>query len=47
MYIGDSLRDFSEDFKVVANTTTVSSRNRVVDDAAARWGHDWFILPNP
>jgi 5'-nucleotidase (lipoprotein e(P4) family) len=47
MYIGDSLRDFSEDFKVVTGNTTVASRNRVVDDAAARWGQDWFILPNP
>jgi acid phosphatase len=47
MTIGDNLRDLSEDFKAVPGTTTVPGRGRLVDEAAARWGSDWFILPNP
>jgi acid phosphatase len=46
MYFGDSLRDFSEDFKVKPGVTN-ASRDRLVDEAAARWGADWFVLPNP
>ncbi len=47
MYFGDGLRDFSEAFKVVPGQTTVASRARQADEAAARWGNDWFVLPNP
>jgi 5'-nucleotidase (lipoprotein e(P4) family) len=47
MTFGDNLRDFSEDFKVSTGKTTIASRARLVDDTAARWGNDWFILPNP
>jgi acid phosphatase len=47
MYFGDNLRDFSEDFKVVPGKTTVVSRARLVDEAAARLGAEWFVLPNP
>jgi acid phosphatase len=45
MYFGDSLRDFSEEFKVKPGVTN-ASRDRLVDEAAARWGADWFVLPN-
>jgi 5'-nucleotidase (lipoprotein e(P4) family) len=47
MYVGDNLRDFSEDFRAVPGKTTADSRTRQVDEAAAHWGADWFILPNP
>jgi acid phosphatase len=47
MYFGDGLRDFSEGFKVVPGQTTIATRARQVDAAAARWGNDWFVLPNP
>jgi 5'-nucleotidase (lipoprotein e(P4) family) len=43
--VGDNLRDFSEEFKVGPNTT-IASRFKAVDEHAARWGNDWFILPN-
>jgi 5'-nucleotidase (lipoprotein e(P4) family) len=45
MFFGDSLRDFSETFKVKPGVTN-ASRDRLVDEAAAHWGSDWFVLPN-
>jgi acid phosphatase len=57
MFIGDNLRDFSEtEFaakKAPEGATLdwflveIKRRLTEVDKAAAHWGRDWFILPNP
>jgi len=56
MLIGDNLRDFSEVFvaaKVAGDApkadfdAAIAARNAQVDREDARWGKDWFILPNP
>lgn len=55
LYIGDNLRDFSEEFAAAklrsdtepARLTEIARRSARVDSAAAHWGIDWFILPNP
>jgi acid phosphatase len=55
LHIGDNLRDFSEAFAAAklrsstkdAHLTEIERRYARVDSAAAHWGVDWFILPNP
>ena len=56
MYFGDNLRDFSEDFAAErlpkdasagARLSAIQNRKDKVDEAAAHWGVDWFVLPNP
>ena len=42
LLLGDDLNDF-----VAATGASVEERRRLVDEAAARWGRDWFVLPNP
>lgn len=50
---GDNLRDFSEEFVAPKTTTNaeretaIMARGTQVDRRRARWGNDWFILPNP
>ncbi len=53
--VGDNLRDFSEAFAVgrlqpndgAAYSSAIARRYARVDSAAAHWGMDWVILPNP
>jgi acid phosphatase len=53
--VGDNLRDFSEAFAVgrlqpndaAAYSSAIERRYAAVDSAAAHWGMDWVILPNP
>jgi acid phosphatase len=53
LYVGDSLRDFSEEFAArpkedgEAQKNAIEERNRKVDANRRRWGVDWFVLPNP
>jgi hypothetical protein len=59
MYVGDNLRDFSEDFKCksLSETSTgtdlqnaIDDRKQKVDAASNRWGEGspvWIVLPNP
>lgn len=57
MYLGDNLRDFSEaEFAAkkpsegaAADWYAAETRRRKdeADKAAAHWGNDWFVLPNP
>ncbi|HVJ80438.1 MAG TPA: HAD family acid phosphatase [Planctomycetia bacterium] len=54
LYVGDQLRDFSEEFIAAKDATTaekrlagIASRNAKVDARAARFGDDWIVLPNP
>lgn len=59
MYVGDNLRDFSEDFKckAVSDMSTgtdfqnaIDDRKQKVDAASNRWGGGspvWIVLPNP
>jgi len=55
MLVGDNLRDFSEVFAVgrlqpgdtAAYSRAIEQRYARVDSAAAHWGGDWVILPNP
>ena len=46
LLFGDNLRDFSEEFKVVKETT-IEGRKKQVDARAEHWGGDWIVLPNP
>lgn len=55
LYVGDNLRDFSDEFaapKTDANDYTallkaVDGRKVAVDKNWAKWGGQWIILPNP
>lgn len=55
MYVGDNLRDFSEEFvspRLPQNPSVEDYRSAIAARAAAvdknsRWGADWFVLPNP
>src|SRR5262249_52355514 len=54
MLLGDSLRDFSEEFKapkvgpeVAGQNAAIAERKARVDAQRGRWGEDWFVLPNP
>lgn len=52
-YVGDNLRDFSEEFvapKVATDAEreqAIQKRGALVEKSRHRWGNDWFILPNP
>jgi 5'-nucleotidase (lipoprotein e(P4) family) len=41
--VGDDLKDFV----AVPPETTVEYRSRLSDEHRARWGDDWFLIPNP
>lgn len=43
MLLGDSLPDFSAEFK---NKQSTTYNRKLVDDAADHFGVDWFVLPN-
>jgi 5'-nucleotidase (lipoprotein e(P4) family) len=53
LFVGDNLRDFSEEFAAgpltdeEAQQKAIEQRKQKVDEASGRWGRDWFILPNP
>jgi acid phosphatase len=55
IYLGDNLRDFSEEFKApqLASNDDAGQKKAIAERAAGvrrsnyRWGNDWFILPNP
>lgn len=55
MYVGDNLRDFSEEFVApklaadddAAQRRAIAERLGKVKRAAYRWGNDWIVLPNP
>jgi 5'-nucleotidase (lipoprotein e(P4) family) len=55
IYVGDNLRDFSEDFKApqlasnddAGQKTAIAERSGMVRRSNYHWGNDWFILPNP
>jgi acid phosphatase len=56
MLVGDNLRDFSETFAAPkfgpadgpeAFQKATAARNAAADAAAAHWGVDWIVLPNP
>lgn len=42
LLIGDNLGDFTDAYK-----GSVEERQDVFEQNAARWGHDWLMLPNP
>lgn len=42
LLLGDDLNDFAN-----AREKSVAERDRIIADNAARWGTQWFILPNP
>ncbi len=39
---GDNFGDFTDAYK-----GSVDERQKVYEENAARWGHDWLMLPNP
>lgn len=46
LWIGDNLADFHQEYE--PGTTTAGERVRLADlRDERRWGHDWFVLPNP
>jgi len=55
IYLGDNLRDFSEEFKApqlasnddAGQMKAIADRADRVRRANYHWGNDWFILPNP
>jgi 5'-nucleotidase (lipoprotein e(P4) family) len=55
IYLGDNLRDFSEEFKApqlasndkAGQKKAIAERADRVRRANYHWGNDWFILPNP
>jgi 5'-nucleotidase (lipoprotein e(P4) family) len=55
VYLGDNLRDFSDEFKApqLASNDDVGQRKAIAERADRvrranyHWGNDWFILPNP
>jgi acid phosphatase len=54
IYVGDNLRDFSEEFRAprldanddAAQKKAIAERADKVQRANYHWGSDWFILPN-
>ncbi|HJT14413.1 MAG TPA: 5'-nucleotidase, lipoprotein e(P4) family [Dongiaceae bacterium] len=42
LLIGDNFGDFTDAYK-----GSVDERQKVYEENAARWGHDWLMLPNP
>jgi 5'-nucleotidase (lipoprotein e(P4) family) len=42
LLVGDNFGDFTDAYK-----GSVEERQKVYDENAARWGHDWLMLPNP
>jgi len=42
LLVGDNFGDFTDAYK-----GSVDERQKVFDENAARWGHDWLMLPNP
>ena len=42
LLVGDNFGDFTDAYK-----GTVDERQKVFEENAARWGHDWLVLPNP
>ncbi|CAN5346479.1 hypothetical protein BH09SUM1_BH09SUM1_26730 [soil metagenome] len=53
LYVGDNLRDFSDDFATkrtedeAAGAQAIATRAAAVDAARAHFGDDWIIIPNP
>lgn len=55
MLLGDNLRDFAEGFRadkvdpgdVTGLRGAIGAREAAVDSQKAKWGDEWFILPNP
>lgn len=55
MYVGDNLRDFSEEFAAPKDypngpadrVRALAGRREQVRRTFAHWGDDWIILPNP
>jgi 5'-nucleotidase (lipoprotein e(P4) family) len=55
MWVGDNLRDFSEEFAAPSaypngdkdRARAIEDRKHKVRATASRWGNDWIILPNP
>jgi acid phosphatase len=42
LLMGDNFGDFTDAYK-----GSVDERQKVYEENAARWGHDWLMLPNP
>lgn len=42
MLIGDNLGDFTDNYR-----GTIDERAQVIAENGERWGHTWFMLPNP
>jgi len=42
LLMGDNFGDFTDAYK-----GGVDERQKVYDENAAHWGHDWLMLPNP
>ena len=42
LLIGDNFGDFSDAYR-----TSEEERMKAFEEAKARWGHDWLMLPNP
>ena len=42
LLMGDNFGDFTDAYK-----GSVDERQKVFEENAARWGHDWLMLPNP
>lgn len=42
LLVGDNFGDFTDDYK-----GSEADRLKVFEANAARWGHDWIVLPNP
>jgi len=42
LLVGDNFGDFTDAYK-----GTVDERQKVFEENAARWGHNWLVLPNP
>ena len=42
LLLGDNFGDFTDAYK-----GSVDERQKVYEENAARWGHDWLMLPNP
>ena len=42
LLLGDNFGDFTDAYK-----GSVDERQKVYEENAARWGHDWLMLSNP
>jgi 5'-nucleotidase (lipoprotein e(P4) family) len=54
MWVGDNLRDFSDEFAGPREIATdaerlqaIAERKEKVRRSGSRWGDDWIVLPNP